>query len=94
MRLILPESISTFARRSAKVVLPAPGVATAMKSLGSLSKYKARASACQARSFGPVPHAARSGYATGSLSSSGSLSPKSKSVSVIYLFPGRVHRVK
>ena len=38
-----------------------PGVATAMKSRGCSAKYFSRASCCQARSLGAVPHAARSG---------------------------------
>lgn len=48
--------------RNAKVVLPAPGVATARKSRGSPLEYRSNASCCQARSFGAVPQAARSGY--------------------------------
>ena len=51
------------ARVSAKVVLPAPGVATAMKSRGFFSKYFCMASACQARRCTEVPQGARSGYA-------------------------------
>ena len=49
------------ARRSAKVVLPAPGVAAARKSRGSCAKYASSASACQARNRSAVPRAARSG---------------------------------
>ena len=45
------------------MVLPAPGVATAMKSRGLVSKYFCIASACQARRLTEVPQGARSGYA-------------------------------
>ena len=52
---------SSAATVSAKVVLPAPGVATARKSLGFSVKYASSAAVCQARSFVAVPQAARSG---------------------------------
>ena len=59
----VPRLKSSLARVSAKVVLPAPGVATAMKSRGFFSKYFCMASACQARRCTEVPQGARSGYA-------------------------------
>ena len=55
------ELSSSVATRSAKVVLPAPGVATARKSWGIVSRYCASAAACQARSEPAVPQAARRG---------------------------------
>ena len=54
---------SSAATDSAKVVLPAPGVATARKSRGCASKYCRIAAVCHARSDGAVPQAARSGQA-------------------------------
>src|SRR5450631_2156290 len=62
-RLIKPMAKSSVARRSAYVVFPAPGVATARKSRGVERRYCVSASACQARSLEAVPHAARSGNA-------------------------------
>ena len=58
-----PRSKSSRAKVRAKVVLPAPGVATAIKSRGFVSKYFFIASACQARRLTEVPQGARSGYA-------------------------------
>ncbi len=52
---------SSAATVSANVVLPAPGVATARKSRGSVAKYCVSASVCHARSLVAVPQAARSG---------------------------------
>ena len=52
---------SSEAIRSAKVVLPAPGVATARKSLGCSARYRSSASCCQSRSFCAVPQGAREG---------------------------------
>ena len=52
---------SSAATESAKVVLPAPGVATARKSRGLRSKYAVSAAVCHARRLVAVPHAARSG---------------------------------
>ena len=46
-----------------KVVLPAPGVATARKSSGRSARYFFSAASCQARSGREVPQAARCGYA-------------------------------
>src|SRR5690625_1678692 len=66
MRRTVPSDCRLAAICSAKVVLPAPGVATAMKSRGAAVRYCSSASACQARNLGTVPQAARSGYATGS----------------------------
>src|SRR5690606_24456888 len=54
-----------WATRSAKVVLPAPGVATHRKSLGASDVYRSKASRCHARRLDAVPHGARSGYAGG-----------------------------
>ena len=48
---------------SAKVVLPAPGVATARKSRGCSWTYLSRAPCCQARSLLAVPQGARPGKA-------------------------------
>ena len=62
---------SSAATVSAKVVLPAPGVATARKSRGSSARYCASAAVCQARSEPAVPQAARSGQAGGSGTASG-----------------------
>ena len=45
------------------MVFPAPGVATARKSLGLVVKYFSIASLCQARNFAAVPQAARPGKA-------------------------------
>src|ERR1044072_6690726 len=53
------------ARVSAKVVLPAPGVATARKSRGCSWMYLSIAACCQARSLLAVPHGARPGEAGG-----------------------------
>ena len=61
MRSMTRRARSSAARRRAKVVLPAPGVATARKSRGISARYCSRASACQARSLPAVPQAARSG---------------------------------
>ena len=52
---------SSAATVSAKVVLPAPGVATARKSRGLVVKYSSSAADCQARSLVAVPQAARAG---------------------------------
>src|SRR5690625_632381 len=65
MRRIVPRANSSAATVSAKVVLPAPGVATAKKSRGSCARYCSTAAACQARSFRAVPHGARPGKAGG-----------------------------
>src|SRR4051794_16524994 len=51
------------ARVSAKVVFPAPGVATARKSRGCSWMYFSMAPCCQARSFPAVPQGARPGKA-------------------------------
>ena len=51
------------ARVSAKVVLPAPGVATARKSRGCSWMYCSSAPCCQARSLPAVPQGARPGKA-------------------------------
>ena len=59
-------SSSSVAIRSANVVLPAPGVATARKSRGLAVRYCSIASACQARSLPAVPQGARAGNAGGS----------------------------
>lgn len=48
---------------SAKVVLPAPGVATARKSRGCSWTYLSIAPCCQARSLPAVPQGARPGKA-------------------------------
>lgn len=48
---------------SAKVVFPAPGVATARKSRGCSWIYLSIAPCCQARSLLAVPHGARPGKA-------------------------------
>ena len=61
IRSITRRESSSAATVSAKVVLPAPGVATARKSRGFSEKYRSIAPACQARSFVAVPQAARSG---------------------------------
>ena len=57
----MPQDFLAVATRSAKVVFPAPGVATARKSWGIASRYCPRAAACQARSDPAVPQAARRG---------------------------------
>src|SRR6478672_9832238 len=62
-RSMTPRPSSSVATRNAKVVLPAPGVATARKSRGASSRYCSSAVACQARSLDAVPQAARSGNA-------------------------------
>src|SRR5690625_3792087 len=49
-RSTVRESTNSVATRSAKVVLPAPGVATAMKPLGLVAKNLSSAACCQARS--------------------------------------------
>src|SRR5699024_5943329 len=49
---------SSPATRRPKVVLPAPGVATAKKSWGLLVRYLVSARRCQVRSVPPVPFAA------------------------------------
>src|SRR5215213_199647 len=64
-RLTSRRPSSSVAIRSAKVVLPAPGVATARKSRGRSVRYCSSAAACQARSFAAVPHGARPGKAGG-----------------------------
>src|SRR5699024_12675021 len=56
-------SRSSAATRSANVVFPAPGVATARKSLEAAAWYASNAAACHARRFPAVPHAARAGEA-------------------------------
>lgn len=61
-----PAPISSTATRSANVVFPAPGVATARKSRGWAFRYCSSAAACQARRLPAVPHAARAGKAGGS----------------------------
>jgi hypothetical protein len=61
IRSTIRRESSSAAMVSAKVVLPAPGVATVRKSRGSEAKYRLIASVCQARSLVAVPHAARAG---------------------------------
>ena len=56
-----PVESSSVAMRRAKVVLPAPGVATARKSSGMSARYVLSAASCQARSGREVPQAARCG---------------------------------
>lgn len=66
MSVTTPRSSSSVATWSAKVVLPAPGVATVRKSrppAAELSRYAVRAASCHARNFRAVPQAARSGNA-------------------------------
>ena len=60
-----PAPISSTAMRRAKVVLPAPGVATARKSLGEAAMYCSKAAACHARRLPAVPQGARRGKAGG-----------------------------
>ena len=60
-----PAPISSTAMRKAKVVLPAPGVATARKSCGEAAMYCSRAAACHARRLPAVPQGARRGKAGG-----------------------------
>ena len=59
--VMIRASSSSRATRSAKVVLPAPGVATARKSRGPSVRYCSSAAACQARSEDAVPQGARPG---------------------------------
>src|SRR4051812_2746244 len=66
MRSIIRRPSSSLATERAKVVLPAPGVATARKSRGTSVKYSVIAACCHARSEVAVPQAARSGQAGGS----------------------------
>src|SRR5690349_3603397 len=47
----VPSASNSLAMRSAKVVLPAPGVATARKSLGLAARYLTNARRCQLRKF-------------------------------------------
>ncbi len=46
---IVRSASSSLATRSANVVLPAPGVATARKSCGAAARYRDSATRCQAR---------------------------------------------
>src|SRR4051812_2917499 len=66
MRSIIRRPSSSLATERAKVVFPAPGVATARKSRGASVKYLVIADCCHARSEVAVPQAARSGQAGGS----------------------------
>ena len=61
IRSITRRASSSLATVSANVVLPAPGVATARKSRGFVSKYAFSAAVCHARRLPAVPQAARSG---------------------------------
>ena len=53
-RSTVPSASSSAAIRSAKVVFPAPGVATARKSVSRRRRYSTMARRCQARSGGKV----------------------------------------
>src|SRR5689334_19991766 len=63
--LTVRSASSSAAMRSANVVLPAPGVATARKSCGDLRRYSTRALRCQTRSGGAAPPTVPADAATG-----------------------------